>query len=46
MKQRSIESMKELPKFKSEEEERKFWEPADSTKHIDWSRENARSSLS
>jgi predicted DNA binding CopG/RHH family protein len=30
--------MKELPKFKSEEEERKFWETADSTKYIDWSR--------
>jgi predicted DNA binding CopG/RHH family protein len=29
--------MKELPKFKSEEEERKFWEIADSTKYIDWS---------
>jgi predicted DNA binding CopG/RHH family protein len=29
--------MKELPKFKSENEERKFWETADSTKYIDWS---------
>jgi len=28
--------MKELPKFKSEDEERKFWETADSTKYIDW----------
>jgi hypothetical protein len=30
--------MKELPEFKSEDEERKFWEIADSTKYIDWSR--------
>jgi predicted DNA binding CopG/RHH family protein len=29
--------MKELPKFKSEDEERTFWETADSTKYIDWS---------
>ena len=29
--------MKEIPKFKSEDEERKFWETADSTKYIDWS---------
>ncbi len=29
--------MKELPKFKSEDEERKFWSTADSTKYIDWS---------
>jgi predicted DNA binding CopG/RHH family protein len=29
--------MKEIPKFKSEDDERKFWETADSTKYIDWS---------
>lgn len=29
--------MKELPKFKSKDEERKFWSTADSTKYIDWS---------
>jgi predicted DNA binding CopG/RHH family protein len=29
--------MKETPKFKSEDEERKFWETADSTLYIDWS---------
>ncbi len=29
--------MKEIPKFKSEDEERKFWPTADSTKYIDWS---------
>src|ERR1700733_7164310 len=37
MKRRSIGYMKELPKFKSEDEERTFWETADSTKYIDWS---------
>jgi predicted DNA binding CopG/RHH family protein len=30
--------MKEIPKFKDEDEERKFWATADSTKYIDWSR--------
>jgi hypothetical protein len=30
--------MNELPKFKNEGQERKFWETADSTKYIDWSR--------
>jgi predicted DNA binding CopG/RHH family protein len=29
--------MKEIPKFKSEDEEQKFWATADSTKYIDWS---------
>lgn len=28
--------MKDLPKFKCEDEERKFWETADSTKYVDW----------
>lgn len=28
--------MKEIPKFRSEEEERKFWQTADSTKYLDW----------
>src|SRR3984885_10829266 len=37
MKRRSIGCMKELPKFKREDEERKFWETADSTKYNDWS---------
>ena len=27
---------KKIPKFKSEEEERKFWSTADSTEYIDW----------
>jgi predicted DNA binding CopG/RHH family protein len=30
--------MKEIPRFKSEDEERKFWATADSTKYVDWSR--------
>jgi len=34
--------MKELPKFKSEDEERKFWGTADSTKYIDWSKGKRR----
>jgi predicted DNA binding CopG/RHH family protein len=29
--------MKEIPKFKNEDEERKFWATADSTKYVDWS---------
>ncbi len=29
--------MKGLPKFKNEDEEREFWETADSTKYLDWS---------
>src|ERR1700737_4281744 len=37
MKRRFTGTMKELPKFKSEDEERKFWETADSTKYVDWS---------
>ena len=28
--------LKKIPKFKSEDEERKFWEEADSTDYIDW----------
>ena len=28
--------MKIIPKFKNEEEERKFWESADSTEYVDW----------
>ena len=29
--------MKKLPEFHSEDEERKFWATADSTKYLDWS---------
>jgi predicted DNA binding CopG/RHH family protein len=35
-KEEVFETMKELPRFKSEDEERKFWETADSTKCVDW----------
>jgi hypothetical protein len=35
MKQRSIAYMKEMPKFNSEDDERKFWDTADSTKYVD-----------
>jgi predicted DNA binding CopG/RHH family protein len=30
--------MREIPKFKSEEEERKFWVKHDSTEYVDWSK--------
>ena len=30
--------MKELPTFKSEEEERQFWAEHDSTEYVDWSK--------
>ena len=29
--------MKKIPKFKNEEEERKFWAKHDSTEYVDWS---------
>lgn len=29
--------MKKMPKFKSEAEERRFWQQHDSTEYIDWS---------
>ena len=30
--------MKEIPKFKSEDEERRFWSEHDSTEFVDWSK--------
>jgi predicted DNA binding CopG/RHH family protein len=30
--------LKPVPKFKSEKEERKFWETHDSTEYLDWSK--------
>jgi predicted DNA binding CopG/RHH family protein len=30
--------LKFIPKFKSEKEERKFWETHDSTQYLDWSK--------
>jgi predicted DNA binding CopG/RHH family protein len=36
-------SLKTIPKFRSEAEERRFWETHDSSSHIDWSKaERAR----
>lgn len=31
-------NLKPIPKFKSEAEERKFWETHDSTEYLDWSK--------
>jgi predicted DNA binding CopG/RHH family protein len=31
-------SLKPIPKFRSEAEERKFWETHDSTEYLDWSK--------
>lgn len=30
--------LKPIPEFKTEEEERKFWETHDSTEHVDWTK--------
>lgn len=30
--------LKKIPQFKSEREEREFWQKADSTEYIDWSK--------
>ena len=30
--------LKKIPKFKSEREERKFWQKVDSTEYVDWSK--------
>ncbi len=32
-----MKKLKRIPKFKSEEEERKFWQEADSTEYVDYS---------
>jgi len=31
-------SLKPIPKFETEDEEREFWATHDSTEHVDWSR--------
>ena len=31
-------TFKTIPQFKNEREEKKFWEKADSTKYIDWTK--------
>ena len=33
-----MKTIKEIPKFKSEEEERKFWESDESSDYVDWSK--------
>ena len=30
--------LKKIPKFKNEEDERKFWSEADSSEYVDWSK--------
>ncbi|MBN1639042.1 MAG: BrnT family toxin [Ignavibacteriales bacterium] len=36
----TMSKLKEIPKFKNEEEEREFWAVHDSTEYIDWSKSN------
>jgi predicted DNA binding CopG/RHH family protein len=33
-----MKNLKKLPKFKNEDEERKFWDSHDSTEYFDWSK--------
>lgn len=33
-----MKQLKKIPKFRTEEEEARFWENADSTEYIDWKR--------
>lgn len=33
-----MKKLKKIPKFKTEEEERKFWSKADSTNYVDWTK--------
>ncbi|OGR80152.1 MAG: hypothetical protein A3I11_05330 [Elusimicrobia bacterium RIFCSPLOWO2_02_FULL_39_32] len=33
-----MKKLKELPKFKSEDEERRFWAKADSSKYFNWNK--------
>ncbi|MFH1561129.1 MAG: BrnA antitoxin family protein [Patescibacteria group bacterium] len=32
-----VKKLKSIPRFKSEKEEREFWQKADSTDYLDWS---------
>ena len=36
-----MSKLKSIPAFKTEAEERKFWETHDSTDYIDWRRQSA-----
>lgn len=38
---KSTRALRKPPAFKSEEEEREFWETADSTRYVDWSKAEA-----
>lgn len=33
-----MKRLKKIPKFKTEEEEKKFWSKADSTNYVDWTK--------
>jgi len=33
-----MKSLKEIPEFKSEDEEREFWDTHDSAEYVDWSK--------
>jgi len=33
-----VKKLKQIPNFKTEDEERAFWDKADSTEYIDWSK--------
>ncbi len=33
-----MKKLKKIPKFKTEDEERKFWSKADSTDYVDWTK--------
>ena len=33
-----MKNLKQIPKFKNEEEEREFWSTHDSTEYVDWSK--------
>jgi hypothetical protein len=33
-----MKTLKQLPQFETEAEERKFWETHDSTEYVDWSK--------
>lgn len=33
-----MKNLKKIPKFKSEKEERLFWQKVDSTEYVDWSK--------
>ncbi|NOX18725.1 MAG: hypothetical protein GXO87_10660, partial [Chlorobi bacterium] len=38
-----MKQLKKIPKFKTEDEERKFWSENDSTEFVDWNRSKVAS---